>query len=116
MLIYDGSLPFNKTFSSLQESADEGCVLCRFIWSSIVNDPALTKEVLESKEFAEGSIRLAVRKIQGELTLIPIIEQKGRPPFQAEEIRFELVGCSEVDVMGMFKTRHIKGNAKCLLK
>ncbi|SCN79298.1 related to tol protein [Fusarium fujikuroi] len=106
------TLTFNQTFSSVQKSADEGCVLCRFIWSLIVNDCVVTKEVLESEEFTKGSIELRITKIEGVLTLDPIVHQKGLVLSGATGIRFEPVECSEVEVMGKFKTRHIKDFAE----
>lgn len=34
----------HKTFAQLQESADEGCSLCQFLWSSIINQEDITKQ------------------------------------------------------------------------
>ncbi|KAI1010043.1 hypothetical protein LB503_011487 [Fusarium chuoi] len=51
--------------------------------------------------------------IEGVLTLDPMVLQKGRVLSGATGIRFETVECSEVEVIGKFKTRHIKGSAKC---
>lgn len=76
----------------------------------------MTKEVLESEEFTKGSIELRITKIEGVLTLDPIVLQKGRVLSGATGIRFEPVECSEVEVMGKFKTCHIKGSEKCQLK
>lgn len=88
-------------------------MLCRFIWSLIVNDCVVTKEALESEEFTKGSIELRITMIEGVLTLDPMVLQKGRVLSGATGIRFETVECSEVEVIGKFKTRHIKGSAEC---
>ncbi|EWG55177.1 hypothetical protein FVEG_17467 [Fusarium verticillioides 7600] len=101
-------LNLNKTFSSVQASAEEGCVLCRFIWSLMINDFIVTKELLESEEFAEGSIELHITKIEGVFTFDPQVRHNGRVIFGSTGTRFEHVECSELEAMGKLKTRHIK--------
>jgi hypothetical protein len=82
----------------------------------IINDCAVTKELLDSEEFANGSIELRIHKFEGALTLSPVVKHKDEVLCGVTGTRFEPVDCSELEVMGKFKTRHIKGSAKCLLK
>ncbi|CZR49320.1 uncharacterized protein FPRO_08940 [Fusarium proliferatum ET1] len=99
---------FSKTFSSAQKSADEGCVLCRFVWSLIISNCEVISEVLDSEEFAKGSIELYVHEDKGVLILVPEVVQNGQVLSTGTGARLELVGCSDTEVMEKFETRHIK--------
>lgn len=106
--IFSKKIPFHETFYSLQESADHGCVLCRFAWSSIVNDCTVNNDVFRA--LAKGSIDLDLFISNNLLDLSARLHLEGQTLLHGAETSFEIVESEEVELLGNMKRRHIKGN------
>ncbi|KAF5976502.1 ankyrin repeat domain-containing protein [Fusarium coicis] len=80
-----------------------------------INDFTVTKELWESQEFTNGLIELNITKFKTAFTITAQVRHKD-DKFEvlssATGTRFDLVECGESEVMGRFKTRHIKGFAE----
>ncbi|KAF5684758.1 hypothetical protein FDENT_6561 [Fusarium denticulatum] len=75
-----------------------GQILALATWVPVVEEAIvilfITKELLESEEFAMGSIELRITKIEGVLTLHPMVLQKGRVLSGTTATRFDPIECN----------------------
>ncbi|KAF5674082.1 hypothetical protein FCIRC_7851 [Fusarium circinatum] len=103
-------LPLHESFGSLQESADQACVFCRYVWPSLVNNREMTTEVLE--KLMKGLIQVSIlRKLfigRGILQMTPKMEQEGELFLSGAGAYYVPDESSGKELLRDMKSRHIK--------
>ncbi|CAF3443857.1 unnamed protein product [Fusarium graminearum] len=99
-------IPFHKTFKLLNESADQGCALCRLVWSSLVYNCAATSYPKAS--WMEMSIDLEIFMTDSEFALISTLKHEGEESLNCVPTRFERVKVTEVELTRSMKSRQVK--------
>ncbi|CAF3621866.1 unnamed protein product [Fusarium graminearum] len=99
-------IPFHKTFKLLNESADQGCALCRLVWSSLVYNCAATSYPKTS--WMEMSIDLKIFMTDSEFALISTLKHEGEESLNCVPTRFERVKVTEVELTRSMKSRQVK--------
>lgn len=102
-------IPFHKTFKLLNESADQGCALCRLVWSSLVYNCAATSYPKAS--WMEMSIDLEIFMTDSEFALISTLKHEGEESLNCVPTRFERVKVTEVELTRSMKSRQVKGKS-----
>ncbi|CCT69567.1 related to tol protein [Fusarium fujikuroi IMI 58289] len=103
-------IPLHESFSSLQDSADQGCAFCRFVWLSLVNKCDVTADISEKlmNGLIQGSILIKLFIGSGILEITPRIEHEGRLILSSAGTDYIPAESSDKELLRDMKSRHIK--------
>ncbi|PSR93857.1 heterokaryon incompatibility protein-domain-containing protein [Coniella lustricola] len=98
----------HPTFRELQESADQGCIFCQFLWSAIIRHSKISKQVVAG--YLNGVRLTCDVRPQGPRGINVYVQLIGEAAAVQDErfIRFPIVDGDKPKALKSIQARHIK--------